>query len=176
MHGASSCEDMVRAETEDDYPGVRKVNEMAFGRGNEAELVDALRLAANPQVSLVAVEDDEIVGHIFFSPVSVESGKRVFMALGLAPMAVVPHRQRCGIGSRLVREGLKACRRLGHDVVFVVGHPEYYPRFGFEPARRLGFTCEYDVQDEAFMVSELRPGAASGWSGIVRYLPQFRNV
>src|SRR5262249_30750660 len=133
----------VRFESEDDYPGVRRVNELAFDRIDEADLVEALRQAANPQISLVAALDDQIVGHIFFSPVSVESRDSAFEALGLAPMAVLPEYQRGGIGSRLIREGLEASQRLGHALVFVVGHSEYYPRFGFKPARQLGFSCEF---------------------------------
>jgi putative acetyltransferase len=166
----------VRFETADDYEGVRRVNESAFGRVDEAELVDALRPCANPQVSLVAVSESQIVGHIFFSPVSVQSEEGSFTALGLAPMAVLPEYQRRGIGSGLIREGLKACRNLGHDLVFVIGHPKYYPRFGFKPARQLGFSCEYHVPDEVFMVVELNPGAGNERSGMVRYLPQFRDV
>ena len=166
----------VRFETEDDYEAVRRVNELAFGRANEAELVDALRPCAGPQISLVAVIDSLVVGHIFFSPVSVESGDGSFTALGLAPMAVLPEYQRRGIGSGLIREGLKACRNLGQDLVFVVGHPEYYPRFGFKPASQLGYCCEYQVPDEVFMVLELNPGAVNRRRGMVRYLPQFGGV
>jgi len=166
----------VRFESEYDYPAVRRVNELAFGQKNEADLVEALRHAANPRISLVAVLDDQIVGHIFFSPVSVESETGAFTALGLAPMAVLPEYQRRGIGSQLIREGLVACQKLGHDLVFVVGHPEYYPRFGFRPARHRGFSCEFDVPDEVFMVAELAAGAANGRRGMVRYLPQFRGV
>jgi putative acetyltransferase len=166
----------VRAERKDDYPDVRRVNEFAFGRVNEANLVEGLRSVANPYISLVAVRDRQIVGHIFFSPVSIESDSCLFAALGLAPMAVLPGYQRRGIGSELVREGLKTCERLGYDLVFVVGHPDYYPRFGFKPARQLGFDCEYAVPDEVFMVAELKPGAASARNGMVRYMPQFRGV
>jgi len=161
----------VRPESSDDYPGIRRVNELAFGRSNEADLVETLRHAADPMISIVALLDDEVVGHIFFSPVSVESDSGVFTALGLAPMAVLPEYQRRGIGSELVREGLKACERLGYYLVFVVGHPDYYPRFGFKPARHLGFDCEYAVPDEVFMVAELKPGAASAQNGMVRYMP-----
>jgi putative acetyltransferase len=167
---------VVRAETEDDYPGVHRVNELAFGRVNEAELVEALRQAANPQISLVAIADDQVVGHIFFSRVAVESEKGAFTALGLGPMAVLPEYQRRGIGSRLIGEGLKGCQRIGHDLVFVLGHPAYYPRFGFEQAKQRGFGCEYDIRDEVFMVAELRLGAADGRNGTVKYLPEFRNV
>jgi putative acetyltransferase len=166
----------VRVERQDDYPDVRRVNEFAFGRVSEANLVEGLRSEANPYISLVAVSNRQIVGHIFFSPVSVESNNGLFTALGLAPMAVLPEYQRRGIGSELVREGLKACERLGYDLVFVVGHPDYYPRFGFKPARLLGFDCEYAVPDEVFMVAEMKPGAARARNGMVRYMRQFRSV
>ena len=166
----------VRPELEVDSYAIHRVNEMAFGRINEADLVEALRQAATPKISLVAVQDGGIVGHIFFSPVSVESDTGLFTALGLAPMAVLPEYQRRGIGSELVREGLKACGQIGCDLVFVVGHPDYYPRFGFKPARQLGFDCEYAVPDDVFMVAELKPGAARARNGMVRYMPQFRGV
>jgi putative acetyltransferase len=182
----------VRPELEVDYSAIHKVNEIAFGRINEADLVDTLRQAAIPHISMVAVQDGgahslvaksrglpvktSVVGHIFFSPVSVESDSGRFTAVGLAPMAVLPDHQRRGIGSQLVSEGLKACRQIGYDLVFVVGHADYYPRFGFKPARQLGFDCEYAVPDEVFMVAELKTGAVSGRNGMVRYLPQFRSV
>jgi len=98
---------LIRAETLEDHGFVRRINELAFGRGNEAALVDALRSNARPYVSLVAVVDDEVVGHIFFSPVSVESERGDFNAMGLAPMAILPEHQNQGIGSQLVRKGLK---------------------------------------------------------------------
>lgn len=167
---------MIRAEGAGDVGAVRRVNEAAFGRVGEADLVDALRGAAEPYVSLVAVEDERVVGHIFFSPVSVESDGSVFRAMGLAPMAVSPEQQRRGVGSMLVREGLRECRRIGHDVVVVLGHPEYYPRFGFVPASSKGLSCEYDVPDEAFMVAELEPGALGGRGGLVKYMTEFGRV
>lgn len=167
---------VVRNEIEGDYPGVRVVNEMAFGRTNEAELVDLLREAANPRISLVATVDEQVVGHIFFSQVTIESEKGASEAIGLGPMAVLPEYQRRGIGSLMIREGLKVCQQIGHDLVFVLGHPNYYPRFGFERAKRRGFCCEYNVRDEVFMVAELGEGAANGRSGMVKYMPQFGNV
>lgn len=172
---------IVRAESEADVRAVRRINELAFGRPDEAALVDALRLAAHPQVSLVAVDDTEVVGHIFFSPVSIESDESVstttaISVMGLAPMAVLPQYQNQGIGSRLVREGLRECRRLGCQAVVVLGHAEYYPRFGFVPASRKGLRCEYPVPDEVFMVTELVPGVLDGVRGLVKYHPEFGKV
>jgi putative acetyltransferase len=167
---------VVRTETTDDHKSVWRVNEIAFGQRNEADLVDALRANARPYISLVAVVDEQVVGHIFFSPVSVESEGSVFTAIGLAPMAVLPEYQNQGIGSQLVREGLKACQRLGHDIVVVLGHANYYPRFGFTPASLKGLRSEYDVPDEVFMAAELVPGALEGRGGLVKYSPEFTKV
>lgn len=170
---------IIRVETAEDFTPVRRVNEAAFGQPGEAALVDALRKTARPYVSLVAEVDGRIVGHIFFSPVTVEPDvpdMAATAALALGPMAVLPESQRSGVGSRLVEEGLKECLRLGFPVVFVVGHPGYYPRFGFVPAGLKKFKCVYDVPDEVFMVLELSPGASDGRSGLVRYLPEFDGV
>ncbi len=166
----------VRFERMEDYPKVRLVNELAFGCHNEADLVDALRSSARPYISLVALMDEDVVGHIFFSPVFIESADSISTALGLGPMSVLPEYQRRGIGSQLVREGLKECRRINQDIIFVLGHPEYYPRFGFLPAKHKGLRCEYGVPDEAFMVIELTPGALSGRRGLVKYRLEFGMV
>jgi putative acetyltransferase len=166
----------IRLESAEDIPAVRRVNELAFGSPDEASLVDALRAVSDPQISLVAVEDGQIVGHIFFSPVSIESEDSNASALGLAPMAVLPQYQRQGVGSQLVREGLKECQRIGCHVVVVLGHPEYYPRFGFVPASQKGLRSEYPVPDEVFMVVELKPGALGNQRGLVKYRPEFGDV
>ena len=166
---------IIRREMPEDDEAVRRVNTLAFEQDDEARLVDALRGAA-PHISLVALLDGQIVGHIFFSPVEVEGADESFTAMGLAPMAVVPEYQNQGIGSELVRRGLEACAELGHDVVFVLGHPRYYPRFGFSTAPEKGLRSEYDVSDEVFMVAELRPGALRGRTGTVKYRPEFASV
>jgi putative acetyltransferase len=114
---------IVRRERPEDIAAVRRVNECAFARPDEANLVDTLRMGSKVTLSLVAVEDGQIVGHILFSPVTIESGDRTFPAAGLGPMAVLPERQRRGIGSQLVKAGLKECRNAGHDCVVVLGHP-----------------------------------------------------
>ncbi len=167
---------VVRPEWTEDHESVRRVNELAFEQPIEADLVDALRANARPYISLVAVVDEQVVGHIFFSPVSIESESSVFIAMGLAPMAVLPEYQNQGIGSRLVREGLKECQRLGHGIVVVLGHANYYPRFGFTPASLKGLRSEYDVPDEVFMVTELVAGALEGRRGLVKYHPEFAKV
>ncbi len=124
-------------------------------------------------ISLVAVEGTTIVGHILFTPVSLESPARAPRSLGLGPMAVSPELQRQGIGSRLVEAGLEACRSLGYEAVVVIGHPEFYPRFGFRPGNAFGLRSQFDVPDNVFMVTELTPGALARVGGLVRYVPQF---
>ena len=165
---------MIRSEQVEDRQAVHAVNTEAFGREDEAELVDTLRRQAHPLISLVAEEDNAVVGHIMFTPVSLSDYHALLM--GLAPMAVVPFRQRTGIGSALVRTGLGACKRLGAHAAFVLGHPQFYPRFGFSPAADFGIACEYNVPHEAFMVIELVPGALRAVSGTVSYHPAFRDV
>ena len=165
----------VRPETEADRAAVRAVNEAAFETPAEADLVEALRGSGVSLVSLVAEADGDIIGHILFSPVSLNDHANLNL-MGLGPMAVVPGRQRKGVGSALVRQGLVGCRGFGARAVVVVGHPEYYPRFGFAPASRYALRCEYDVPEDVFMVAEVEAGALSGASGVVRYHDAFAGV
>jgi putative acetyltransferase len=163
---------IIREERHGDAERIRVVNLAAFESSTEADLVDALRRQVTPLISLVAEDEANIVGHILFSPVTLASEPGLPL-MGLAPMAVLPSRHRQGIGSSLVREGLERCRQLEAAAVVVLGHPAYYPRFGFIPAVRLSLRSEYDVPEEVFMVRELRDGALSGLSGTVRYHPAF---
>jgi putative acetyltransferase len=167
---------LIRPERPEDTTAIRQVNEQAFGRSDEANLVDTLRTREKAVLSLVGVEGDRIVGHIFFSPVTIESADRLVPAVGLAPMAVVPELQRRGIGSRLVKAGLEECRNAGYSYVVVLGHPTYYPRFGFVPASRYGITSEYAVPDEAFMILAWRGRVWGERGGLARYEPEFREV
>jgi putative acetyltransferase len=166
----------LREERGEDCAAIHEVNRRAFPTSAEADLVDALRGAARPWISLVAEIEDQIVGHILFTPVRVvgEAGERP--ALGLAPMAVLPAFQNRGIGSRLVRAGLEACRAQGHSVVFVLGPPDYSPRFGFQPAAPRGLHYKGPEFDPYFMVAEVEPGALDGWAGRVEYRPEFDGV
>lgn len=165
----------IRAERATDLAAVRAVNLAAFDTALEADLVDALRIEANPVISLVADVTGSVVGHILFSPVTL-TGHPHLPLMGLAPMAVVPLEQRRGIGSALVRTGLIECARLGCAAVVVLGHPEYYPRFGFLPASRFGLRSEYDVPDETFMALELVAGILRDRSGTIRYHAAFARV
>ena len=165
---------VIREEGPQDAPAIRAVNEQAFGQPAEADLVDALRRSCAERLSLVAEEDDVVVGHILFTPAVVESAGRQVVGMGLAPMAVLPERQRQGIGSALVERGLSALRERRCPFVIVLGHPGYYPRFEFEraSARRLASQWE-GVPDEAFMVLILDSQAMAGMYGAARYRPEF---
>lgn len=154
---------------------MRAVNLAAFDSPAEARLVDALRGQTFPYLSLVADDKGRIVGHIMFTPVLLPGHPRARL-LGLAPMAVVPEYQRSGVGTALIEEGLLQARDLGAGAVVVLGHPSYYPRFGFEPASAHGITCEYDAPDEAFMILELAPGHLEGLAGTVQYHGAFAGV
>lgn len=148
----------------------------AFRRSAEGDIVQARRAAARPYVGLVAVLTGQVVGHVALSPVTLQCYGAPYAIMALGPMAVRPDRQRAGIGSALVRAGLEVCRRLGQDVVVVLGPPAFYARFGFVTARPLGLMCEYPVPDEVFMVVELSPGALRGRRGVVLYPREFRTA
>jgi putative acetyltransferase len=162
---------VIRAETERDYAAIARVNRLAFGGEGEARLVDALRKSGDVRLSLVGEIDGEIVGHILFSELSIITGRGELPALALAPMAVTPDRQRCGIGSELVQRGLQDSRRIGYGVVLVVGHPEFYPRFGF--SAELARALQSPFSGDAWMAAELFPGALAGASGSVIYPAPF---
>lgn len=165
----------IRNHRAGDEVGVFSVNAAAFATQDEARLVERLGEVATPLVSIVAEGSDGIVGHILFSPVDLD-GAPDLKFMGLAPMAVVPERQKTGIGSELVRAGLQACLDMGVGAVVVLGHAEYYPRFGFVPASTVGVGCEYEVPDNAFMIMELIPGYLDGRRGIARYHAAFSQL
>ena len=160
----------------EDQASLHYVNREAFGRIQEADLVDKLRKRGVLAISLVAVLNTAIAGHIAFSPVEIASEESSFGALTIAPVAVLPAHQNKGIGSQLVRVGLKECQRIGQDIVVLAGHPNYYPRFGFVQAYAKGIECEFEVPDEAWMIAELKQGALAGRQGKVRFQPEFREA
>ena len=166
----------IRRERRDDYDRVFEIEERAFGQPDEALLVAALRGKVDPEISLVAATQDErgaqrLIGHIYFSPVKVGSALRRAIALG--PVAVDPDYQGRAVGSQLCVRGLQACVEIGEALVFVLGHPNYYPQFGFVSARPKGLFYKSEEFDAAFFVAELTAGAANGYSGEVVYAPQF---
>ena len=162
----------IRPEEPVDAVAIRRVLEATFPTAAEARLVDRLRAGGHLWISLVAEEDESVVGHIAFSPVRIDGQAVEEHGVGLAPVAVLPDDQRRGIGSRLIREGLAACERAGYGFVVVLGEPAFYRRFGFDRADRRGLGNEYGV-DLAFMVLELRNHAIPARGGVVRYGPEF---
>ena len=161
----------VRPEAAGDRLAIRHVNEAAFGTSEEADLVDVLRADGAVLLSAVAEVDGQIVGHILFSRMTVETSTGAVPAAALAPMAVMPAHQRRGLGSRLIGYGLDGVRDRGERIVIVLGHPTYYPRFGFSSERAR--SLEHPFSPEAFMALELVPGALDGVRGRVRYPPAF---
>jgi len=166
----------IRPETNADIAAIHQVNVAAFGRPGEADLVDTLRAQGQIVLSLVAVQDEQIVGHVLFSPVVIPNHGAQLGAAGLGPMAVVPAFQRHGVGSQLVRHGLDLLRADGHEVVAVLGHPRFYPRFGFRLAVHHNIRSQWDLPVDVFMVAELVPGALHGRSGTVMYADAFNSV
>ena len=164
----------IRPETPDDRAAIYAVLLAAFGRPEEAKLVDALRDGGHfdPRLSLVCQRGGQIVGHILLSRITIGPTP----ALALAPLAVTPTYQRHGYGSALVEAGLQAAQELAHRAVVVLGHPDFYPRFGFVPATDRGITAPFDVPREAFLVRELLPGALEGISGVVTYPAPFFDL
>lgn len=164
----------VREEVTADRSAIHDIHRSAFETPAEARLVDELRAAGAVSLSLVAERNGLPAGHVLYSPVTIADQECA--AIGLAPVAVLPEFQRQGIGTALIRESLRLCRQHGYQSVCVLGHPEFYSRFGFRPAAEFGLTCEYDVPAEAFMVLELQPDSLRQCSGVVRYHPLFRDL
>ncbi|MGW8330223.1 GNAT family N-acetyltransferase [Streptomyces sp. NPDC055897] len=162
----------TRPETPVDIEAVRAVNLTAFPTELEADLVDALRAdeAWIPGLSIVAeAPDGSVAGHALLTRCRVDGAP----ALALAPVAVAPGHQRTGAGSAVVRAALAAARERGEDLVLVLGHPDYYPRFGFTPASALGIRAPFEVPDEAMMALRLRPGGAPAPTGVIQYPAPF---
>jgi len=164
----------IRAETAADHAAIAKVNRLAFGGDGEAKLVAALRNGGYVRLSLVAEAEGEIVGHILFSRLPIITSSGVVEALALAPMAVRPEHQRQGIGTRLIQEGLKHCAVAGHRIVVVLGHPEFYRRFGFSATSAKPLAAPFS--GEPWMALELVPGALAGVVGRVEYPPPFAEL
>jgi len=162
---------LIRPETPADHEAIRQVNRLAFGQDAEARLVDALRDGGFMRASLVAEVEGQVVGHILFSDLPIIAEHGTIPALALAPMAVLPRFQRQGIGTRLVEEGLRVFRQQGHKIVVVLGHPHFYPRFGFSAILAQRLASPYS--GEAFMALELVSGALDGVAGTVVYPPPF---
>ena len=164
----------VREERDVDAAAIRGVHEAAFDGPTEAGLVDALRDHCADRVSFIAERDGAIVGHVLLTPIvlTLDAGGTV-QGMGLAPIGVLPEHQRQGVGSALTREALSCLRARACPFVIVLGHPSYYPRFGFEPAASHGIRSEWDVPPEAFMVLLLDHAPTADLAGVARYRPEF---
>ncbi len=162
----------IREERPEDVAAIREVNRRAFNQDQEGNIVDALRSNGAARLSLVATVDDRVVGHIMYSPITVSE----VTGAALGPMAVLPEYQRRGIGSDLIHSGIDALRKKGFPFIIVLGHADYYPRFGFKPASALGITCEWDVPDDVFMVLVLDEVRMQGVSGVAKYRDEFSSV
>jgi putative acetyltransferase len=168
---------IIRQESPKDIPQVRKLNELAFGQPTEANLVDKLRKACPDALSLVAEDKGCVVGHILFTPTVIDSSGQLIQGMGLAPMAVLPENQKQGIGSQMVKKGLEILRERGCSFVVVVGHPEYYPRFGFELASKHNIRSQWDgIPDDAFMIIIFDHNAMKSVKGVVRYRDEFNEA
>lgn len=165
----------IRKETAADIEAVFEINRSAFPTEEEAQLVNRLRETASPLISLVAEGEQEIIGHILFTPVTLDSDTNLFL-MGLAPMAVNPARQNKGVGSLLARAGIEECRAIGAAGLVVLGHPKYYSRFGFSPSANFGIKSKYDGAPEVFMVLELSAEVFAGKAGVISYHPSFARL
>ena len=160
----------IRDEGMEDIDAVRRINDQAFGQIQEGQIVDELRQTCEGLLSLVAVSGEAVVGHILFSRVRVDVGDRTVTGMGLAPMAVLPQFQNRGIGSKLVREGIRRVRKMGYPFIVVLGHDHFYPRFGFIRASKIGLFPQWEgLPDAAFMALAIDKGVMAQVSGIVRY-------
>jgi putative acetyltransferase len=167
---------IIREEQPQDIAAIRALNNAAFGQTQEGRIVDALRANGGLLLSLVATVDDRVVGHIAYSPVTIEAEGQTITGAGLGPMAVLPELQRRGIGSRLVEAGNQRMRDTGQPFIIVLGHAEYYPRFGFKPASTFGVRCEWEVPDEVFLLLALDEARLRGISGLARYREEFSSA
>lgn len=171
---------LIKQETTNDFNEVFEVNQIAFGQDNEAKLVDSLRSNPTvfiPELSLVATDNNKIVGHILFTKIIIKDDNgNINESLGLAPMAVRPEFQKSGIGGQLIKRGLKVAEELGFKSVIVLGHEHYYPKFGFEPAEKWNIKAPFDIPSEVFMAIELVKDGLKNISGTVIYPKEFETV
>jgi putative acetyltransferase len=162
----------IREDRADDVAAVRELNRRAFGQDQESNIVDALRANGAALLSLVATLNDRVVGHIMYSRAVIGGSVR---GAALGPMAVLPEFQRQGIGSELVEAGNQKLKDSGCPFIIVVGHADYYPRFGFRPASEHGIQCEWDVPDDVFMLHILDEAKMAGVSGLAKYRHEFSS-
>lgn len=167
----------IRRELPGDFEAVYKVNTGAFGRPDEARLVELLRTTDKVLLSLVAEKDGNVVAHALFSPIEIRGlAGKTWSGASLGPVGVVPDHQRQGIGGALIRAGLDELRKQGIPFVVVLGHSNYYPRFGFEISTHFGIRCQWEVPEEAFMAMELQADGLKDVAGRAFYESEFESV
>jgi len=174
VNGYKNMDILIRKEEKKDYNDIFEINKSAFGQEEESKLIDKIRSGDNfiSDISLVAEIDGKIIGHILFSKIEI-SGSSIFKSLALAPMAVVPEFQKKGVGSKLIKEGIRKAKDLEFESIIVLGHKDYYPRFGFQKASKWNIKCPFEAPDETFMAIELFENALKDKSGTVVYPPEF---
>ena len=165
---------IIRQEKPEDIDDIHALNELAFGQPQEANIIDKLRINCDNLLSLVVIENEKVVGHILFSPVEIEGQHGIIRGMGLAPMAVLSEMQHKGIGTQLVKSGIENLREMQCPFIIVLGHPEYYPRFGFERASLYGIKCQWEgIPDDAFMILWLDKSKINRVSGLAKYRDEF---
>jgi len=167
----------IREEIFQDIEAIRAIINQAFSQPQEANIVDKLRANCDGLLSLVALQDEKIIGHILFSPVTIEGSLGILKGMGLAPMALLAQFQRQGVGSELVQAGIESLRKSKCPFIIVLGHPEYYPRFGFERASRYRIKSQWEgVPDQAFMILWLDKTMTNHVSGVAKYRDEFNEA
>ncbi len=166
----------IRQEKDDDVSAIYALNVAAFDYPAEAKLVDKLRDDGAHILSLVAVDENRILGHVLFSSVTIHSDEGDLDVVGLAPMGVYPNHQRAGIGGKMIAEGIRQLKEMGYKAIVLLGHPEYYPRFGFRPSHEFGIEYTYKVPPESFMVLELEEGILKKHPGVAKYHLAFDSM
>ena len=168
----------IRKERKNDYNQIRKINDLAFGQENEGKMIESLRKTSdyNASLSLVAEIKEKIVGHILFYPVKIKNEEKEYIVLSLAPLAVRPENQNMGIGSKLVKKGIEIAKETDFGIILVVGHPKYYPRFGFKPASNWDIKLPIEAPDDAVLVLELKVDALKNCSGIVEFPKEYYDA
>ena len=168
---------IIRKEEERDFVSIKMINDLAFCQSQEGNVINKVRESDTHALSMVAELDDKIVGHIFYSTAIIECNNEMIIGMGLAPMSVLPEYQKQGIGKKLINESLKILKKEAVPFIIVLGHENYYPKFGFEIASKYGIKCQWDgVPDEAFMIMILDEAKMSNVKGVAKYRDEWNEA
>jgi predicted N-acetyltransferase YhbS len=169
---------IIEAETEGDYEQITRLHALAFNGDREARLLEELRKTPKyiRELSLVAKYKNAVIGHVLFYPIRINTQRRKYVSLALAPASVIPSFQTRKVGTRLIKEGLRRAQKLGFKSVIVVGHPEYYPRFGFRKASKYGISAPFDVPVNVVFAVELEEDALKNCRGTIDYPKEYDGV